>query len=106
MSGRLSIEGQALQALHGEALYRAHTELRDWRRRHGVDEAATVVRPRGRLALVGALMLTAAPSLLLLGLWRTELLQGWQDLLESWLQALGLPLQLGLQAGTALSIVG
>ena len=101
MSGRLSIEGQALQALHGEALYRAHTELRDWRRRHGVDEAATVVRPRGRLALVGALMLTAAPSLLLLGLWRTELLQGWQDLLESWLQALGLPLQLGLQAGTA-----
>ena len=97
MSGPMSIQGQALQARHGEALYRAHVELRDWRRRHGQDNRTRVVPARGHLALAVALLQTAAPALLLLGLWRTELMQGWQNLLDFWLQALGLPLQLGLQ---------
>lgn len=101
MSGRLSTQGQALQALHGEALYQAHAELRDWRRRHGAEPAARVVPARGRLALVGSLVQTAAPALLLLALWRSELMQLWQTLIEHWLQVLGLPLQLGLQPGSA-----
>lgn len=104
ISGPSSVQGQALQARHGEALYRAQAELRDWRRRHGQDRSARVVPARGHLALALALLQTAAPALLLLGLWRTELMHLWQDLLDFWLQALGLPLQLGLQTDLPMNL--
>jgi len=100
MSRRMTVQGQALQALHGEALYRAHAQLRNWRRQHGLDSAERVLPLRGIAGLVLALLQTALPALLVLGLWRAELMQVWQALLELWLPALGLPLQVGLQAGS------